>query len=130
MSGPNVTFNPNDVDGRVIYLATGGHVARWSLMQAQIARTRLDRAIREAEHHQTATDAYGAQMSAHDRRHLHALLGELGFKGDARFPVLSEILGREIGSTNDMDPADAGKAIDALRLEKQRRRTVAHREGS
>ena len=123
MTGPQVTFNPNDVDGRVIYLASNGHVARWSLMQAQAVRVRLDRAIRDAEAHQQPGDR--PQMSDYQRRHLHAVLGELGHKGDGRFPVLTEVLGRDIGSTNDLSPAEADMAIEALRrrVDQQRRHT-------
>ena len=126
MSGPNVTFNPNDGDGRVIYLTSRGHVTRWTLMEAQAARVRLSNVIAVAER---SMQADGPQMTEYQRRHLHALLGELGLKGDARFPALTEILGREIGSTNEIPPVEADKAIEALRTRVQRAR-AKDREGA
>lgn len=52
------------------------------------------------------------QMSDHQRRHLHALLrAKFGATGDARFPVLTQMLGREITSTNELNPAEADDVI-------------------
>lgn len=49
------------------------------------------------------------------RRRVHALLRErAGVQGKARFPVLTQILGREITTTRDLTTGDAARIIDAL----------------
>ncbi len=54
-------------------------------------------------------------MSEPQRKALHALLRKVhNAAGDARFPVLSSMLGREITSTNEISKAEASLLIDAL----------------
>lgn len=57
----------------------------------------------------------GEAMTAPQSRALHALLREKhGAAGDARFPHLTELLGREITTTRQLTKTDAGHVIDAL----------------
>lgn len=50
------------------------------------------------------------------RRHLHALLREkCDATGAGRFPVLTEMVGREITSTNELSQSETAALIDTLR---------------
>lgn len=55
-------------------------------------------------------------MTEHQRRHLHVLLSEKhNARGDARFPVLTAMTGREIRSTNELSEDETTDLIAALR---------------
>ncbi len=57
-------------------------------------------------------------MTDGQRKALHALLrSKHGATGDARFPVLSQMLGREITSTNEISKVEAGALIDEMQSE-------------
>ncbi len=57
-------------------------------------------------------------MSEPQRKALHALLRKVhNAAGDARFPVLSSMLGREITSTNEISKDECGRLIDVLQDE-------------
>jgi hypothetical protein len=53
-------------------------------------------------------------MTERQHRAVHALLRKHGGVGDTRFPILCQILGRDITSTKQMSSSDAGKVIDHL----------------
>jgi recombination protein RecT len=57
------------------------------------------------------------QMTEPQRKALHALLRKRGGVGDTRFPILSDLLGREITSTNELSKADASFLIDAMQAD-------------
>ena len=116
MSGPQVLVRSADPLGKPIHLLHNGLVVKFSPLEAQMAHVRFGTAIAELERDTDAVSHQVPQMSAKQRAFLHALLRDWGVLGDARFPVLSRILGRDIGSTNEMSPADASKAIDALQV--------------
>jgi recombination protein RecT len=65
---------------------------------------------------QAAGDTSGHEgMSDAQSRALHALLKRVhDASGDARFPVLSQLLGREIGSTKEVSKDEASTLIDQL----------------
>jgi hypothetical protein len=116
VSGPQVLVRSADPWGKPIHLLHNGLVVKFSPLEAQMAHVRLGTAIAELERHTDALEHQVPQMSGKQRAFLHALLRDWGALGDARFAVLSRILGREIGSTNEMSPVDASKAIDALQV--------------
>jgi recombination protein RecT len=65
----------------------------------------------------TGEDVNPDQMTEPQRKALHALLRKRGGVGDTRFPILSELLGREVTSTNELTVADASYCIDALQAD-------------
>lgn len=54
------------------------------------------------------------RMTDPQRKALHALLRKRGGVGDTRFPILSQLLGREVTSTDELSVSDASFCIDAL----------------
>lgn len=54
-------------------------------------------------------------LTAAQSKALNATLRDKGYIGPSRFPVLASILDREVTTTGDLTPAEASKAIDALK---------------
>ncbi len=112
MSGPEVTYVPSAKDGRTIVVKVSeDRVVHLRPLHARALHVRLGAALGQSI---DPVPSRPDQMSDYQRRRLHALLREHGAVGDDRFPVLSKILDREIGSTNDLSPAQADECIAVL----------------
>lgn len=82
---------------------------------------------------QTSQDAGGThrgtserKLSDAQRRRIMALFGELGLTGsefrDERLSITADVIGRDIETTNAVDPDEAGVLIDALAARVERMR--------
>lgn len=117
-----VDYNPNDPDGRGIYIHGDGCVIRCDVIRAQLIHVQLGKAIAAATgspaHPRRAGDP--GRLSPKQLRYILAMCSELSVTDRAlRLRMVSDIVGRPVVTLNDLEGphpgSEASRVIDALR---------------